>query len=130
MLPVYLARAADPRYGLAVRRLGGLILVIAVLLGGRLFLRRPADVELDLALGDAAVRTATLVFADRNERVARELELRYPSGAPAHDRHSVRLVSGDYQVGVRLDYAGRPARTLTRELHVEGPGTYSLDLTP
>jgi hypothetical protein len=108
-----------------MRRLAGLVVVIALVAVATLFAsRRPVEVTLDLDFGRAAPRQLSLVFTDDHDRVARELTLDYPSGAPPHDRRSVRLPKGHYIVGVRL-----PETTFGRTLDIDAEGSYSLDLT-
>jgi hypothetical protein len=111
-----------------VRRLGLLILVVALVVAARLWFHHPVNATLEIAFADApALRQADLKFTDEHERVVRDVRLAFPSGAAARERHSVRLVPGDYAVGARLVYAGRPERLLTRPLHVEAEGTYPVD---
>src|SRR4051794_18398424 len=106
------------------------VLIVAILLAAKLFFVRPTSVDLELDFGHpaAAVRAATLVFTDANDRVARALELSYPTGAPPHDTRQLRLKPGDYSVGVRLTLEGAPERTLSRPLHVGDAGKYPLSL--
>jgi hypothetical protein len=123
-----LAEGARARYIVVVRRLGLFILVVALVLGARLLFHHPVEVTLELALADAsALRQADLKFTDEHERVVRDLRLAFPSGAAAREHHTIRLTPGDYAVGARLSYAGRPERLLTRRMHVEASGTYPLD---
>jgi hypothetical protein len=112
-----------------MRRWGALVLVVGLVLASRLFVHRAVEVELELALPDAAtLREATLVFTAADEHVVRELRLSWPAGAPPSEPRTVRLAPGDYAVGARLAYAGGAERHLTRPLHVEERGTYPLDL--
>jgi hypothetical protein len=108
-----------------MRRLAGLVVVMALVAVAALFAnRRPVEVTLDLDFGHAAPRQVSLVFTDEHDRVARELTLDYPQGAPPHDRRSLRLPRGHYLVGVRL-----PDTTFARTLNIDAEGSYSLDLT-
>ena len=101
-----------------------LVLVVGVVAGAGLFAsHRPVDVELELDFGSAAPKEVTLVFS--RERVERELRLSYPDGAPSRNRRPLRLPKGDYTVGARL---APPERTLSRPLHVEEAGRYTLEL--
>jgi hypothetical protein len=113
------------------RRLAFLVLIAGIVLFARFGFRRPVDVDLQLRYGAASaqVREVTLVISDAGEHVARDLHLSYPKGAPAEERHRVRLKSGSYQVGVRMLVEGAPERHLTRPLAVDGEGTYPLELS-
>jgi hypothetical protein len=113
------------------RRLGLLVLVVAIVVAAMLLFQHPVDADLELSFGPEApsVRDATLVFTDSHERVVRDLRLLYPSGAPAQDQRRVRLPPGDYSVGVHLTLAGKPARDFNRPLHIESAGHYPLDLS-
>jgi hypothetical protein len=106
------------------------VLVVAIVLGAQFLFVRPVDVTLELQLGSAAakVRKVALVFTSPDGHVAHDLDLSYPTGAPASERRSLRLKPGDYTVGARLDLDGEPARTLSRPLHVGEAGVYPLEL--
>jgi hypothetical protein len=106
------------------------VLVVAVLVGAKLLFVRPVDAQLELGYGAGApsVRRVGLVFTDGADHVQRELDLSYPTGAPATDRRMVRLKPGDYTVGVRIDRDGAPQRTFNRPLHLEQAGAYPIDL--
>jgi hypothetical protein len=123
---------SPPRRGRAARRLALLLLAGGVVLGARLIQRRAVAIDLQLGLGARAseLRAVDLVFTDEREHVERELALSYPSGAPARDARQVRLHQGGYTVGVRLEYGAGPPRTFSRELRVDEPGRYELELGP
>lgn len=114
-----------------MKRLALLVLVVAVVVAAKLLFQHPVNVDLALSFGPEApaVRSVTLVFTDSDERVARELALRYPSGAPAEAHKRVRLTPGDYSVGIHLVVDGRAPRDFTRPLHVESAGSAPLDLS-
>jgi hypothetical protein len=114
------------------RRVLLFVVVVAIVIAARVFFVRPVDVELELDYGRsaAAIRQASLVFTDANDRIARELSMPYPAGAPMRETRHMRLKPGDYQVGVRLALDGAPDRTLGRPLHVGDAGHYVLDLSP
>ena len=114
------------------RRLASLILVLAVLVLARFGLRRQHAVDLALDFGgDAArVRQVSLVISDEHDQVARDLSLRYPTGAPPVDHKAIKLVSGTYTVAGHILVDGAPERHPTRTLLVENDGTYSVDLSP
>jgi hypothetical protein len=110
-----------------VRRLGLLVIVVAVLAGARLLQKRAVDVDLRVE-GAAAATRVQLVFTDARERVERELDLRFDApGAPAVIQRTTRLRAGAYTVGARLEPAGR---TLSRAITVHEAGVYTLDLRP
>lgn len=106
-----------------MRRLGALIVIIVIAVAARFAMVRPISVDLELDYGSSAPREADLVFS-RDDHVERELRLIYPDGAPTHDRRSVRLRPGHYDVGVRLV----PNRNLTRSLDIEREGTYTISV--
>ncbi len=112
------------------RRLGLVVLVVAVVVGARLIARRAVDVDLHLQFGTraATLRDVTLVFTVEGGGVARELRLFYPDGAPAVADRRVRLVPGVYDVGARLTPATGPPATLSRALRVDDAGVYPLAL--
>jgi hypothetical protein len=111
-------------YSMSMRRLGALIVIIAVVaVAGRFAMVRPVSVELELDYGGAAPREADLVFT-RDDHVERELRLVYPEGAAGRDRRAIRLRPGHYTVGVRLV----PEKTLTRSLDIEREGTYTISV--
>lgn len=107
------------------RRWVYLVLVLAVLAGARFLFRRPVDVDLSLQLGPDAgkVHAVALVITDEKDRVARDLALAFPDGAPAEVRHRVPLLPGRYTVAARVG-----DRQLTRPLAVEQAGVYSIDV--
>jgi hypothetical protein len=108
-----------------------LVVVVLIVLAARYAFVRPVAVELELLFGPSAgkVRAANLVFTDAHDRVQRELELRYPTGAPSSDSRRVSLKPGEYTVGVRLTLDAAPARTSSERLRIEQAGRYRLDLS-
>src|SRR3954469_19225522 len=114
---------------MARRVLFGVIIVVLLVAAKFLFIRPvPVELELDFGATSANVRAASLVFTDAHDRIARDLDLEYPTGAPTHESRQVRLQPGDYTVGVRLTLDGGPGRMLNRPLHVAEPGRYSVTL--
>jgi len=107
------------------RRWVYLVLVLAVLAGARFLFRRPVDVDLQLQLGPDAgkVKAVGLVITDERDRVARDLALQFPDGAPTEVRRRVPLLPGRYTVAARVG-----DRQLTRPLAVEQAGVYPLEL--
>jgi hypothetical protein len=114
------------------RRLALLLLPLAI----AVWLLRPhapTERALQVHLGPhaAELREAELVFqrADSTEHsVARDLTLRFPSGAPADDARRLRLAAGHYEVGVRLVYASGREAHLTRTVDASGDDPVDLDL--
>jgi hypothetical protein len=106
------------------------VLIVAILLAAKFLFVRPVTVELDLDFGPkaASVRQASLVFTDAHDRVARDLDLKYPTGAPPHDVRQLRLQPGDYNVGVHLTFDGAPEGSLSRPLHVAEAGKVPLSV--
>jgi hypothetical protein len=107
------------------RRLIYLVLVVAVVIGSQFFRKKPVDVELALELGPRAgeVKALGLVITDARDRVARDLRLSFPEGAPTEVRRHVPLAPGDYSVAARVG-----ERQLTRSLRVVESGSYTLSL--
>jgi hypothetical protein len=103
------------------------VVVVAVVLGARFFFKRPVDATLVMSFGAApSIREATLVFTSSDERVVRELKLRFDHGAAVEERRPLRLLPGDYTVGARLlDETGKE-RNLTRSLSIRADGAYLL----
>jgi hypothetical protein len=112
------------------KRITYLLLVVAVVVGARLLFKRPVDVELELQFGPAAraLRDVVVVLTDEHDRVARELHLLYPSGAPAIERRRMSLMPGNYTAGVRLRSDGEAERRFNRTFRIDAAGSYSLDL--
>jgi hypothetical protein len=107
------------------RRLVYLMLVIAAVIGAMFLHRRPVDVDLQLQLGAKAgeVKALSLVITDDKDRVARDVALAFPDGAPTEVRRRVPLLPGRYTVAARLG-----DRQVTRPLDVQQAGTYPLSL--
>jgi hypothetical protein len=108
-----------------------LVVVAVVVLAARFALRRPVEVELQLDYGAAAsqLREVELVFTGADERVARELKLLYPAGAPRSDTKKTRLPPGRYTAGARLVRDGRAPALASRTVEIESAGRYTIDLS-
>lgn len=102
-----------------------LALLFIPLVAGLLLLKPhvPASRPLQLHFGTrgALVREVDFHF-QRQESVVRDLVLNFPgpAGAPADLERTVKLADGDYEVGIRLVYAGGDERHITRSIRAGG----------
>lgn len=114
------------------RRVASLVLVLAVVVFARFGLKRQHAVDLALAFGGDAprVREVSLVLSDEHDQVARDLSLRYPTGAPAVEHRTIKLASGTYTLAGRVVVDHAPDRHPSRTISVDNDGTYAVDLSP